>query len=44
MRSELTREEEDVPRRKRAVLMFSWGRGAFLARARAERAFFGLLD
>lgn len=44
VRSELTREEEEVPRRKSVVLGFSLGRGAFLARARAERAFFGLLD
>ena len=43
MRRELTREEEEVLRRKRVVLVFSFGRGARLASARAERAFLGLL-
>ena len=40
---EVIREEELVPWRKRAALGFSVGRGARLASARAERAFFGLL-
>ena len=38
------REDEDVLRRKRVVLGFSCGRGARFAKARAERAFFGLLQ
>ena len=41
---EVIREEELVPRRKRAALGFSVGRGARLASARAERAFLGLLS
>ena len=43
VRTELTREEEAVLRRKRAVFVFSTGRGSCLARARFERALLGLL-
>ena len=38
------RSEEEVPRRRRVVLVFSTGRGSCLARARLERAFFGFLE
>ena len=40
----LIREDEVVLRRKRAVLEFSVGRGARLARMRAVRADLGLLE
>jgi hypothetical protein len=41
--SELSSADVVVPLRKRVVFGFSEMRGAFLATARAERAFFGLL-
>ena len=41
--SELSKEDDVVDRRKRMFLGFSTRRGALLARARADRAFLGLL-
>lgn len=43
MRASWTICEQEVPRRKRVVLGFSMGFGAFLSRALLERAFRGFL-
>lgn len=43
MRASWATWEQEVPRRKRAVLGFSVALGAFLSRARLERALRGLL-
>ncbi len=43
MRSVFIRSEEEVPRSRRVVFVFSMGRASCFARARFERAFLGLL-
>ena len=40
---EFAREDDDVERRKRTFFGFSCSSGAFLANARADRAFLGFL-